>query len=76
MLRTIATNVVRRPKVTTRVGTPIDVRELMHIGPDVEPTNDEVRIGADLVMAELIGLVAELRGEVAPDPLGVPRTAD
>ncbi|MFM2071633.1 MAG: hypothetical protein RLZZ623_1896 [Actinomycetota bacterium] len=76
MLRTIATNVVRRPKVTTRVGAPIDVRALMHIGHDVEPTNDEVRIGADLVMAELIELVAELRGEAAPEPLGVPRTAD
>lgn len=69
-------NVVRRPKVTTRVGTPINVRELMNIGEHVEPTADEVRIGADLVMAELVALVADLRGEVAPDPLGVPRGLD
>jgi 1-acyl-sn-glycerol-3-phosphate acyltransferase len=69
-------NVVRRPKVTTRVGAPINVRELMNIGEHVEPTADEVRIGADLVMAELVALVADLRGEVAPDPLGVPRGLD
>jgi 1-acyl-sn-glycerol-3-phosphate acyltransferase len=76
LLVTIARNTLRRPKVTTRVGATIDVRELMHIDADVEPTNDEVRIGADLVMAELVGLLSDLRGEKAPDPIGVPRSPD
>ena len=71
MLLTFVGNIVRRPKVATKVGQPIDVRTLMHIGPTVEPTVDEVRIAADLVMAELVALVSELRGEAAPHPLGV-----
>lgn len=74
IVQTMLGNIFRRPKVATRVGAPIDVRAVMHIGPQVEPTNDEVRIGSDLVMAELVELVAELRNETAPDPLGVPRT--
>jgi 1-acyl-sn-glycerol-3-phosphate acyltransferase len=73
---TLLTNLVRRPKVTTRVGAPIDVRKLMNIGPTTEPTVDEVRLAADLVMARLVAVVAELRGERRPDPHGVPRLAD
>ncbi len=73
LVRTLVRNVIRRPKVTTRVGTPIDVRSLMQIGPSTEPTADEVRIAADLVMGRLVDLVEELRGEVAPHPQGAPR---
>ena len=69
-------NLVRRPKVDTRVGAPIDVRTLMNIGPTTEPTADEVRLAADLVMSRLVAVVGELRGERAPDPHGVPRTPD
>jgi 1-acyl-sn-glycerol-3-phosphate acyltransferase len=69
-------NLVRRPKVDTRVGESIDVRRLMNIGPSTEPTADEVRLAADLVMSRLVAVVAELRGERAPDPHGIPRTAD
>ena len=76
MLLTFVRNLVRRPKVATKVGQPIDVRTLMHIGPDVEPTVDEVRIAADLVMAQLVALVSELRGEAAPHPLGVTPISD
>ena len=36
-----------------------------------EPTNDEVRLAADVVMGRLVAVVAELRGEPAPDPHGV-----
>jgi len=69
-------NLVRRPKVDTRVGAPIDVRSLMNIGPATEPTADEVRLAADLVMSRLVAVVGQLRGERAPDPHGVPRTPD
>jgi 1-acyl-sn-glycerol-3-phosphate acyltransferase len=62
----------RRPQVRTKVGEPIDVRTLMRIGPDVEPTPDEIRHGADLVMRALVRLVEDLRGETAPHPHGVP----
>jgi 1-acyl-sn-glycerol-3-phosphate acyltransferase len=59
-------NLVRRPTVATRVGAPIDIRALMSIGPTTEPTNDEVRLAADLVMARLVSVLAELRGERPP----------
>jgi 1-acyl-sn-glycerol-3-phosphate acyltransferase len=73
---TLLRNLGRRPKVDTRVGAPIDIRRLMNIGPATQPTNDEVRLAADLVMARLVAVVAALRGETAPDPHGVPRTPD
>ena len=76
VLPTLLLNAVRRPKVDTRVGDPIDVRALMHIGPTTEPTVDEVRLAADVVMSRLVTLVAELRGERAPNPVGVDRVAD
>lgn len=67
-------NLIRRPKVNTRVGAPIDIRTLMSIGPTTEPTNDEVRLAADQVMARLVSVVAELRGERPPSPDGVAPT--
>lgn len=70
---TLAKNLWRRPTVRTRVGAPIVVRELMNIGPTTEPTPEEVRLAADQVMARLVDLVEDLRGEEAPDPHGVPR---
>ena len=73
---TLLRNLGRRPKVDTRVGAPIDIRRLMNIGPATQPTTDEVRLAADLVMARLVAVVAELRGERAPNPQGVPRTPD
>lgn len=76
LVPTLLMNLIRRPKVNTRTGAAIDVRALMNIGPTTEPTNDEVRLAADLVMGRLVAVVAELRGERAPDPHGVQRTAD
>lgn len=73
---TLVSNLVRRPKVATLVGTPIDIRRMMNVGPTTEPTNDEVRLAADHVMAELIDLVEELRGESSPHPHGAPRSDD
>ena len=69
-------NLIRRPTVDTRVGASIDVRRLMNIGPTTEPTPDEVRLAADLVMSRLVAVVGQLRGERAPDPHGVPRIHD
>ena len=73
---TLLFNVIRRPKVNTRVGEPIDVRALMHIGPSTEPTVEEVRLAADQVMGRLVTVVAELRGERPREPHGVPRSPD
>ena len=73
---TLLRNLIRRPKVDTRVGAPIDVRALMNIGPTTEPTVDEVRLAADAVMGRLVAVVADLRGERPPNPDGVPRAAD
>jgi 1-acyl-sn-glycerol-3-phosphate acyltransferase len=76
LVPTLLRNLIRRPKVNTRIGAPIDIRALMNVGPTTDPTNDEVRLAADLVMGRLVAVVAELRGEPAPDPHGVPRIAD
>lgn len=76
IVRNLVRNVIRRPKVTTKVGAAIDVRDLMRIGPTTEPTNDEIRVASDLVMGRLVDLVEELRGEDAPHPQGAPRVDD
>ena len=59
-------------KVETKVGEPIDVCSMV----EGEPTPDEVRRLTDVVMAKLIDLVEELRGEQAPADSGVERVAD
>lgn len=66
-------SLVLPPEVETLVGEPIDVRLLLD-GRD--PTPDVVRSLADQVMEHLIDLVEELRGETAPDPIGVPRSEE
>ena len=76
VVKTLLTNIIRRPKVSTKVGAPIDVRRLMNIGPSTQPTNEEVRHAADLVMRQLVDLIEALRGQTAPDPIGLPRAAD
>lgn len=74
-LITLVRNVLRRPVVRTKVGAPIDVRVLMRIGPEVEPTPEEVRVAADEVMRALVRLIEDLRGETSPHPHGVPTPA-
>jgi 1-acyl-sn-glycerol-3-phosphate acyltransferase len=64
---TLFVNLIRRPRVDTRIGEPIDIRTLMNIGPTTEPTAGEVRLAADLVMGRLVAVVAELRGEQPPE---------
>jgi 1-acyl-sn-glycerol-3-phosphate acyltransferase len=65
-------NVILRPKVHTAVGAPIDVRSML-LG---DETPDEIRRLTDEVMARLIDLVEELRGEQAPADSGVERAPD
>jgi 1-acyl-sn-glycerol-3-phosphate acyltransferase len=70
--RQLLSNLILRPRVQARVGTPIDVRKLL-----TDPTDTEqIRQAADLVMAELIDLVESVRGEIAPAPTGVPPVGD
>ena len=66
LVPTLVLNLVRRPKVNTRIGEPIDIRELMNIGPSTQPTNEEVRLAADLVMGRLVAVVADFA--VSPHP--------
>lgn len=65
-------NLIRRPRVLVEVGDPIDVRAL--VGDVANPSPAVVRDVADLVMGELIGLVAVLRNDVPADPTGVTAT--
>ena len=68
-------NTVLRPRVTVAVGEPIDVRRLAGVSGDQPVDDATVRRVADEVMAVLVARVAELRGEPAPYPLGVPPEA-
>lgn len=63
-------SLIRRPKVAVKVGEPIDVRAL--IGSVDKPSPRAIREAADHVMAALVALVAELRGESPEHPSGVP----
>ncbi len=65
------TNLIRRPRVEVRIGAPIDALAFAH--GVAEPSPEVVRAIADSMMAELISLVAELRGEEPEHPTGVPR---
>ncbi len=68
LVRSLLISLLLRPEVLIEVGHPIDVVALAETA---TPGPDEVRRLADEVMARLIELVAELRGEVAPHPTGV-----
>jgi 1-acyl-sn-glycerol-3-phosphate acyltransferase len=65
-------NTLLRPRVAVAVGEPIDVRRLAGVSDGDVPDDATVRRVADEVMAVLVGQVAELRGEPAPHPYGVP----
>jgi len=72
-LRTIIVNVVLRPRVLTDVGRPIDVTAMAE---GVTHDSADVRALTDRVWSEIVRLVAELRDEAAPDPIGVERLDD
>jgi 1-acyl-sn-glycerol-3-phosphate acyltransferase len=68
-------NTLLRPRVAVAVGEPIDVRRLAGVGAGQSVDDATVRQVADEVMAALVAQVAELRGEPAPHPTGVPEEA-
>ena len=68
-------NTLLRPRVSVAVGAPIDVRRLAGVSGDQPVDDATVRRVADEVMAALVAQVAELRGEPAPHPTGVPEEA-
>lgn len=63
-------NLVRRPKVLSKVGDPIDVRALA--GGANTATPEQVREISDVVMGRVIELLAALREESPEHPAGVP----
>ncbi|HXH77423.1 lysophospholipid acyltransferase family protein [Nocardioides sp.] len=67
-------NTFARPMVRVAVGEPIDVRRLAGVTTDQQLDDELIRRLADEVMAVLVGQVAEVRGEPAPYPLGVPES--
>lgn len=74
ILLRLVTNLVRRPRVEVKIGAPIDALGLA--AGVVDPPPEIVRGIADATMAELIELVAELRGEKPEHPTGVPRAEE
>lgn len=68
-------NTVLRPRVQVAVGEPIDVRRLAGVAGDQPVDDATVRRLSDEVMSALVAQVAELRGEPAPHPTGVPEEA-
>ena len=68
-------NTLLRPRVAVAVGEPIDVRRLAGVTAGQPVDEATVRRVADEVMAALVAQVAELRGEPAPYPTGVPAEA-
>ena len=68
-------NTLWRPVVRVAVGDPIDVRRLAGVGADEELDEARIRQLTDEVMGALVAQVADLRGEPAPYPLGVPESA-
>ena len=75
ILARLLRNTVLRPRVAVAVGEPIDVGRLAGVSGDQPVDDATVRRVADEVMAVLVAQVAELRGEDAPHPSGVPEDA-
>ncbi len=76
-LLSLLTSAFRRPDVTMRLGPPFSAREYLGLastGPVPPPAAADVRSASDEMMRQLVALVAELRQESPPDPIGVPRT--
>lgn len=66
-LRSLLTAILLRPRVLVEVGEEIDVRSMA----DREPVGvEDIRRLSDEVMAHLVTLVAEVRGQEPPDRIG------
>lgn len=75
ILTRLLRNTLLQPTVRVAVGDAIDVRRLAGVGADDELDEARLRQLTDQVMGELVALVADLRGEQAAYPLGVPESA-
>jgi 1-acyl-sn-glycerol-3-phosphate acyltransferase len=71
-VRRLLKNLVLRPRVEIAVGDTIDVRALA--GGRHDPPPDVVRQLADVVMGELVALLADVRGGDPDHAVGAPRT--
>ena len=60
-----------RPRIGVRVGAPMDLRALLGVSCAADATAEQLRTGADAVMAALVAELAVLRGEPAPPHAGV-----
>lgn len=74
LVRSLGRSLVRLPAVNLLVGQPMDVQQLVN-GDAARPSEAEVRRLSDLMMAQLINQVEELRGERAEHEYGAPRAA-
>jgi 1-acyl-sn-glycerol-3-phosphate acyltransferase len=70
-VRRLLKNIVLRPRVEIAVGDAIDVRSLA--GGRHDPPPETVRQLADVVMGELVALLAEVRGSDPDHAVGAPR---
>lgn len=61
---------LRRPRILVKLGEPIDLRVLLGVSAAADATPAQLRAGADAVMAVLVEMVAELRGETPPPRAG------
>jgi 1-acyl-sn-glycerol-3-phosphate acyltransferase len=73
-LKSLLRSIVKRPDVQMRLGQPFFPRTFLGLATGATPSPDEVRRASDEMMRRLVAIVADLRGETPPDPLGVPRT--
>jgi 1-acyl-sn-glycerol-3-phosphate acyltransferase len=73
-LRGLLRAALRRPEVQMRLGEAFWPRTFLGLSPGSVPSNDQVRAATDEMMRRLVAMVADLRGESPPDPIGVPRT--
>lgn len=59
-----------RPRIAVVLGAPMDLRALLGVDRAVDASPEQLRQGADAVMAAIVGLLAELRGETPPARAG------
>lgn len=60
-----------RPRVGVRLGAPLDLRAMLGVERAADATAEQLRVGADAVLAALVAELAVLRGEPAPPHAGV-----
>lgn len=78
-LRSLLKAMLRRPEVTMRLGAPFSARQFLGLasaGAVPMPTAEAIRLATNEMMRQLVALVAEIRHEAPPDPIGVLQSDD